>query len=87
MIVTTIREFRDNATKIFRGEEPILVTRRGKVAGIFFPYTEQSIPVEFKQDLFKSITDSIGKKLKQAGMKEGEILEDFERHREARRRR
>ena len=42
---------------------------------------------EFKKDIFVALTDSIKKKLRAKGIKEEEILEDFERHRKARRRR
>jgi len=45
------------------------------------------VPFELKKDIFVSLTDSIKKKLEVQGVKEEEILEDFERHRKARRRR
>jgi hypothetical protein len=38
------------------------------------------------KNIFISLTESIKKKLKAQGIKEKEILEDFERHRKARRR-
>lgn len=37
MRISTVREFRDNASGMLRAKDPILVTRRGKLAGIFFP--------------------------------------------------
>jgi hypothetical protein len=33
---------------ILRSKDPILVTRRGPLAGVFFPRPEASLPVEFK---------------------------------------
>ena len=36
MRISTVREFRDNATVLLRSKDPILVTRRGKLAGIDF---------------------------------------------------
>jgi hypothetical protein len=37
MRISTIREFRDKATGLFRSKDPVLVSRRGKLAGVFFP--------------------------------------------------
>ena len=31
----TVREFRDKATTILRSTEPVFITRRGKLAGIY----------------------------------------------------
>jgi hypothetical protein len=36
MRISTVREFRDKATGLLRSRTPILVTRRGRLAGIFF---------------------------------------------------
>jgi predicted nucleic acid-binding protein len=51
MKISTVREFRDNATGYLRSKDPILVTRRGRLAGVFFPRPEASLPVEFKREL------------------------------------
>lgn len=77
---------------MFRSKEPIVVLRRGQIAGLFFPYPAQTLPVEFKRELFVALTDRISQRLHQAGLTEEEILEDFERfrkqaHRAPRRRR
>lgn len=85
--IATVREFRDKATRMLRGKDPVLVLRRGKVAGIFFPYPTDTLPLEFRRELFSLLSASIAERLKQAGVEEGEILEDFEEHRKARRRR
>lgn len=87
MKLLSVKEFRDSATKALKSKEPLIIMRRGKVAGIFFPTPLDSIPFEFKKDIFISLTESIKKKLKVQGVKEEEILEDFEKHRKTRRRR
>lgn len=61
--------------------------RRGEVAGIFFPVPLDTIPFEFKKDLFLTLTESIRKRLEVKGVKEEGVLEDFEEFRKARRRR
>ncbi|MBI5675069.1 MAG: hypothetical protein HZC48_04435 [Nitrospirae bacterium] len=87
MKMLSVRQFRDSATKSFRSKEPLIIMRRGEVAGIFFPTPLDSIPFEFKKDIFVALTDSIKKKLHIKGVKEEKILEDFEKHRKTRRRR
>jgi len=86
MKITTVREFRDKATQMFRSQEPILVLRRGEIAGLYFPYPHKTLPVELKRQLFEEITRSIAERLTHAGIEEEEILEDFEAF-QARRRR
>ncbi len=87
MKLLSVKEFRDSATKALKSKEPLLIMRRKEVAGIFFPTPLESIPFEFKKDIFVTLTDSIKKKLRAQGVKEEEVLEDFERHRKTRRRR
>jgi len=52
MKIRTVREFRDNATGLLRSKAPILVTRRGRLAGVFFPWPESTLPIDFKKELF-----------------------------------
>ena len=87
MKLLSVKEFRDSATKALKSKEPLIIMRRGEVAGIFFPTPLGSIPFEFKKDIFITLTDSIKKKLQAQGVKEEEVLEDFEKHRKTRRRR
>lgn len=87
MKLMTVKEFRDKATKALKSKEPLIIMRRGEIAGIFFPVPLDTIPFEFKKDLFLTLTESIRKRLEAKGIKEEEVLEDFEEFRKARRRR
>ena len=87
MKLLSVKKFRDSATKALKSKEPLIIMRRGEVAGIFFPTPLESIPFEFKKDIFITLTDSIKKKLQAQGVKEEEVLEDFEKYRKTRRRR
>ena len=40
MKISSVRDFRDNASGLLRSKAPILVTRRGRLAGVFFPWPE-----------------------------------------------
>ena len=85
MKISTVRDFRDNATGLLRSKDPILVTRRGRLAGIFLPCPEGAMPLEIKHESFSVLTDQIRREVKQAGLSEEEVLEDFETWRKTKR--
>lgn len=91
MRISTVREFRDNATGLLRSKDPILVTRRGRLAGVFFPRPEATLPVELKRELFAVLSADVARQIKKRGLKEEEILSEFgswrRNRRETRRRR
>lgn len=87
MKLMTVKEFRDKATKALKSKEPLIIMRRGEIAGIFFPVPLDTIPFEFKKDLFLTLTESIRKRLEAKGIKEEEALDDFEEFRKSRHRR
>ncbi len=85
MRITTVREFRDNATGLLRSKAPILVTRRGRLAGVFFPWPEESLPMEFKKELFSVLSAELGRELKKRKISEEEVQADFQNWRKVRR--
>jgi hypothetical protein len=87
MRTATVREFRDQATKLLKETEPILVTRRGRIIGFYLPATGTSLPLEIKKDLFYVLTRTIRRMMKVRGVTEETILADFEETRKTRRRR
>ena len=91
MKISTVREFRDKATVLLKSPEPVLITRHGRMAGIFFPSPAGALPIDLKRELFDKLTSAIAHQLKKSGGSESEILADFaswrKGRREARRRR
>ncbi|MGD0631405.1 MAG: hypothetical protein ABR987_18915 [Terracidiphilus sp.] len=85
MKIRTMREFRDNTTGILRSKAPILVTRRGRLAGIFFPHPEATMPTELKRELFAVLSAEVGRQMRQRGLSEEGVLADFESWRKKRR--
>ena len=85
MKISTVREFRDNATGMLRSKDPILVTRRGRLAGIFFPWPEGTMPVELKREVFSVLSDQIRREIAEKGMSEDEVAADFESWRKTKR--
>jgi hypothetical protein len=85
MKISTVREFRDNASGMLRAKDPILVTRRGRLAGIFFPHPEATLPVELKREMFGILSSEIARQIRKRGLSEEEILADFASWRKAKR--
>lgn len=81
-----VREFRDQASHVLRSTQPILVTRRGKPAGLYIPLSEGSeLTRELRNTLLETIGNLIQEKLAEQGVTEEEILADFESSRRPRR--
>ncbi|MCL4476659.1 MAG: type II toxin-antitoxin system Phd/YefM family antitoxin [Nitrospirae bacterium] len=88
MKIATVREFRDKATSYFKEEEPILVTRHGKVTGLYLPIEHpESFPIELRKELLIRLGESISRSLSKKGVSEEKLLADFETFKKARRRR
>ncbi len=84
MRISTVREFRDNATTLLRSEDPILITRRGRLAGVFFPRPEATIPMEMKREMFAMLSSELARSLKRSRITEKDVLDDFSSWRKAR---
>ena len=85
MRLSSVREFRDKATGFLRSKAPVLVTRRGRLAGIFFPCPEVTLPLELKRELYGMLSADIKRQLKRRGLSEGDVLNDFKAWRKKRR--
>jgi hypothetical protein len=85
MRISTVREFRDNASGLLRSNDPILVTRRGRLAGVFFPRPEESLPIEIKRELFSVLSSEVARVLKKRRLSENDVLRDFKSWRKGRR--
>jgi hypothetical protein len=85
MQISTEREFRDDAAGMLRAKAPVLVTRRGRLSGIFFPWPESTLPVELKRELFAVLSADVARQISKRGLGEEEILADFQSWRKKRR--
>jgi PHD/YefM family antitoxin component YafN of YafNO toxin-antitoxin module len=73
----TVREFRDKATSILRSTEPVFITRRGKLAGVYMPVADGELPLDLKRQLFGVLAEQIRQEREEKGVPETEILDDF----------
>ena len=61
------------------------MTRRSRLAGIFFPRPETTLPIELKRGLYDTLSADMARQLKRRRVSEGDVLKDFEASRETRR--
>ncbi|MGH9606966.1 MAG: hypothetical protein ACRD3N_14855 [Terracidiphilus sp.] len=85
MKVSTVREFQENPTDMLRSKDPILVTRRGRLAGVFFPHPEATMPTELKREMFAVLSAEVARQIQKSGLDEEEILAGFASWRKTRR--
>jgi hypothetical protein len=78
-------EFRDNASGMLRAKDPILVTRRGRLAGIFFPRPETTLPVELKREMFSILSAEVARQVRKRKLSEEDVLAGFADWRKAKR--
>ncbi len=87
MRTATLREFRDRASTLLTGAEPVLVTRRGRIVGFFVPTSGTAVPLDIKRELFYAVTSAVRRMVRSRGLSEKAIIADFEETRKTRRRR
>ena len=86
MKVAGIRELRANSAALFGGGEPVLVTRHGRVSGVFLPLDEPDrLPDDLRRELARVLGKHLAKLLERKGITEKDIAEDFHAYRRRRR--
>lgn len=71
---------------LFEGGEPVLVTRQGKVSGLYVPLENpEQVPDDLRRDLLAAVGRYVAGVLEDKGVSEEEILDDFSAFRRRRR--
>ena len=88
MKISSVREFRQKSPSWMKRGEPVIVTRHGRIAGLFLPLQN---PNDLPDDLRRGLLDKIGAavwgRMAAQGATESGILRDFEAFKKRRRRR
>ena len=86
MKVAGIRELRAKSAALFGSGEPVLVTRHGKVSGVYVPLDEPDrLPDDLRREFVAVLGRHLSKMLEHKGATEREITEDFHAYRRRRR--
>ncbi len=86
MKVTGIRELRTRTAVWLGSGEPVLVTKHGKVSGVYVPLDEPDrLPDELRRELTGVVGKHLAKALESKGVTEKDVKEDFRAYRKRRR--
>jgi len=82
MKVSGIRKLRSSMASMLSGGEPVLVTRHGKVSGVFLPLEDPNrLPDDLRGELAAVLGRHLAKLLELAGVGPQDIAEDFDAYR------
>ena len=85
MKITDVKDFRNKATTYLKSDEPTLVVRHGKVAGLLLPLENtDEIPSDLRKELLEKLGDYLNKSLEIKNVPEEEILDDLKKFRKNR---
>jgi antitoxin (DNA-binding transcriptional repressor) of toxin-antitoxin stability system len=86
MRVAGIREIRARTAELLGGGEPLLVTRHGKLSGLYLPLEDTSrLPPDLHRELGRVLAAHLARKLTQGGVTERQVLRAFDAFRRRRR--
>jgi hypothetical protein len=86
MRMAGVREFRAHLTRYVSSEEPVLLTRHGKVSGLYLPLEDPArVPDDLRRELAAVLGAHLSRLLEARGVSEREVAEDFRAHRGGRR--
>jgi antitoxin (DNA-binding transcriptional repressor) of toxin-antitoxin stability system len=85
MRVAGVRELRRNLAGLLDGAEPVLVTRHGRLSGVFLPLDDPDhIPTDLRRELAVVLGRHLHILLEAQGVSEDDVLEDFKASRRER---
>jgi antitoxin (DNA-binding transcriptional repressor) of toxin-antitoxin stability system len=86
MKIAGVGELRSKAAVLFGSGEPVLVTKRGKVSGVYVPLNEPDrLPEDLRRELTGVLGKHLAKALKRKGITERGLKKDFAAYRRRRR--
>jgi len=86
MKVAALQKSATETPNFFEGGEPVLVTRQGKISGLYVPLEDpDQVPSDLRRDLLTAVGRYVAEVQDDKGVSEEEILEDFRAFRRRRR--
>jgi hypothetical protein len=77
---------RGHLAALLDAAEPVLVTRHGKLSGVYLPLDDPDrIPTDLRRELAGVLGRHLRLLLQVQGVREQDVLEDFDAHRRSRR--
>ncbi len=88
MKMAGIREIREKSAEYLSSSEPFLVTKHGKISGVYIPLdTPDRLPDDWRKEIIRALGAHFSKLLESKRISEKDIRHDFLAYRRGRRRR
>jgi len=88
MKMAGIREIREKSAAYLSGSEPFLVTKHGKISGVYIPLASpDQLPDDWRREIGKILRLHFAKLSESKAVSDKDISEDFRAYRGRRRRR
>ncbi len=86
MKIAGVRELRAKSAHLLGSGEPVLVTRHGKVSGVYVPLADPArLPDALRREVATTLGKHLAKELERQGVTEQRLAEDFDDARQRRR--
>ena len=86
MRIAGVRELRARSAELLGGQEPIVVTRHGRVSGVFLPLEDPNrLPTDLRREMCAVLGRHLAQLLSARGITGKRLAEDFRAHRRRRR--
>jgi len=86
MKVAGIREVRERSAAYLGGREPFLITKHGKISGVFIPLDPPDrIPDDLRREIGGAVRRALARLLDARSVSEETLAEDFRAYRRCRR--
>ena len=86
MKIAGIRELRAQSARLLGGDEPILVTKHGKISGIYLPLEKpDKVPDDLRREFRGALGRHLERLLARQGIIESKMSKDFDTYRRRRR--
>ncbi|MBM3294952.1 MAG: type II toxin-antitoxin system Phd/YefM family antitoxin [Candidatus Aminicenantes bacterium] len=86
MKIAGVREIREKTASYLSGREPFLVTKHGKISGVYVPLeSPDRLPDEWRKEIGRLLSLHFAKILESKGVSDQDIAEDFRGFRRRRR--
>lgn len=80
MKITNVKDFKNKATSYLKADEPTLVVRHGKVAGLLLPLQDtDKLPVDLRREVLSEMKNYLKKSLESRNISEENIINDFKK--------
>lgn len=77
MKIVTVAGFRNQATKLIRSSEPILVLRYSRLVGVFYPWTGAVLSFDLKRRLKRMMLAELHRDLRMILPRSRDLLGEF----------